>query len=170
MATYSSGAINGAADFLPYLHAKATKNLGPVPTTRIATFSHTTTDFAAGTVIQMVPVFKNEIVVDIKLSCPADLGASGSVLDVGETTTSPANESPLVGVTSSADADRYFNDIANNGAYSVNADDANNISAGLCRYTYTEDDTIDITVGTAAFDAAPTGANVIVMAVTVIGG
>tara|TARA_Y100000289_G_scaffold64451_1_gene76362 strand:- start:386 stop:898 length:513 start_codon:yes stop_codon:yes gene_type:complete len=170
MATYSSGAINGAADFLPYLHAKATKNLGPVPTTRIATFSHTTTNFAADTIIQMVPVFSGERVVDIKVSCPADLGASGSVLDVGETTSSPATESPLVGVTDSADADRYFNNIANNGAYAVNADDCTNISAGLYRYTYTADDTIDIHVGTAAFDAAPTGGNEIVMAVTVVGG
>ena len=166
MATYSSGAVNGAADFLPYLHAKATKNLGNVPTVRIGTFDHTTTDFATGTVIQMVPVFKDEIVVDMKLIVPVALSGGSTTFDIGETATSPANESPLVGVTSGADPDRYTDSALDlSGAFS---DDVIGVLMG--EHQYTEDDTIDILTAGAVFNAAPTGANAIKLIVTVIGG
>jgi len=166
MANFSSGAVNGAAEFLPYMHNKAVKNLGPVPTVRIGTFDHTTTNFGTGTVIQMVPVFKGEIVVDMKLIVPADLSGGSMTFDIGETATSPAGEDALVGVTTGADPDRYTDAALDvQGAFS---DDV--IGALMGEHVYTADDTIDIVTAGAAFNAAPTGANAIKLIVTVIGG
>ena len=163
MATFSAALENGAADVLPYMHGRATKNLGPVPTTRIGVFKHTTANFGAGTVIQMVPVFAGETVVAITLSAP-DLMASSGTWDVGETASSPTTEDALVGITSGADPDRYYDGLDSNAVVAANAI----LNAG--RYTYTADDTIDIVTAGGAFDTAPdSAAQYIVMAVTVIG-
>ena len=163
MATFSAALENGAADVLPYMHGRAVKNLGPVPTTRVGVFKHTTSDFASGTVIQMVPVFKGETVISVSLSAP-DLMASGCTLDVGETAASPATEDALVGVSTGADPDRYYDGISGNAV----VDDNNCLNSG--RYTYDADDTIDIVTGGAVFDTAPdSAAQFLVMTVTVIG-
>lgn len=166
MATFSSGALNGAADALPYLHSKALKNLGAVPTVRIGTFDHTTTDFGVGTVIQMVPVFKGEMVVDMKLIVPVDCSGGSMTFDIGETADSPATEDTLVGVTTGADPDRYTDAALDvQGAFS---DDV--IGALMGEHVYTADDTIDIVTAGEVFNAAPTGASAIKLIVTVIGG
>ena len=165
MANFSSGVVNGAAEDLPYLHLRATKNIGTTPTVRIGPFDHTTTDFGTGTVIQMVPVFKNEIVVDMKLIVPVDLSGGSMTFDIGETATSPAGESEFVGVTSGADPDRYTDAVLDlSGAFS------DDVIGALMGYQYTADDTIDIVTAGAVFNAAPTGANAIKLIVTVIGG
>lgn len=105
-----------------------------------ATYAHPTSGdgSAAGDVIQMVKVARGTTVLDVILTCE-DLDSNGSPtisLDVGD----------------GGDADRYIdgsNIGTTGGVHRIGQGVAAATADGLF-YTYTEDDTIDVTIAAAA--------------------